>query len=283
MDNVPFSMLGNSFFKIYLLGKEEKTMVECGVSGVIPVILKELIKADVRRILVMHAHFDHVCGLPLLKEIYPQAVVAASEKAASVLARNSVVERFFREDRAMTDTLSGPARDFIRPDKINIDEIVCDGDRLHIGKGQSLHIMSAPGHSPCSILAYFPEEETVFCSDSAGFPVDSKTSFPIYFDGFTDYIETIKKIMELSVNFLAGAHDEVVRGQKLVRDYLENSLDWAEKTREYVTRGLKEGIESETLAKKLFDQFYRDRLKIYTQDNILLCCRLIVKRSEEAI
>lgn len=106
-------LLGNGHFNIYLAGGEEKVIIEGAVSGVIPLLDRQVKETrsggEVSRLVAMHAHFDHVCWLPGMSRIFPGARTAASEKAADVLSRPSVVAHFFREDRAMTGILKTTA------------------------------------------------------------------------------------------------------------------------------------------------------------------------------
>ncbi len=288
-------VLGNRHFNIYLAGAGEMAVIEGGVSRAIPVLARQINEirglGGVSRLVLMHAHFDHVCGLPGLKELFPAARVAASAKAAAVLAKPSVVSGFFREDGAMTAALNDqdgdsgrqdPGVEFIPPATLPVDEIIPDGAVWRLGPDFSLHFNQAPGHSPCSLMAYCPEEEVLFSSDSAGFPVDDRMVFPIFFDGYHAYVRTIRKMLDLPVSVLAGAHEEIINGRQRVREFLLRALEWAESTRSMVLEAGGRGVDREQLAGKLFSRFYRGRLRMYTAENIMICCRLIVKRSVEA-
>ncbi|MHB8157710.1 MAG: MBL fold metallo-hydrolase [Desulfocucumaceae bacterium] len=288
-------VLGNSHFRIYLIGSEQKILLECGVSGVVPLVKSQVEEKSCKRVghlVAMHAHFDHVCGIPGLQGIFSEAVTAASQKAAEVLSRLSVLERFFKEDAAMTETLQGlnhtgcevggGAGSFTPPAGITVGRVINDGELWQLGTGLSVHFSLAPGHSPCGLVAYCPEKEILFSSDSAGFPVDKKTVFPIFFDGYQAYVQTLKRMMDLPVTVLAGAHEDIINGRREVADYLHLALAWAEEIREEIIDGLRRGIDRETLARRIFDRFYRGNLKIYTGENIMLCSRLIVKRAEES-
>lgn len=288
-------VLGNCHFNVYLAGTEEKVVIEGGVSGVIPALSRQVNDmggpGGVSRLVVMHAHFDHVCGLPGLKGFFPAAGVAASARAASVLAKPAVVSGFFREDRAMTATLrdmdgDGHPQDsggeFIPPATLTVDEIIPEGAVWRLGPNFSLQFSPAPGHSPCSLMAYSPEEEVLFSSDSAGFPVDKLMVFPIFFDGYHAYVQTIRKMLDLPVSVLAGAHEEIVTGRRQVRESLRRALDWAESTRAMVEEAVSRGVDREKLAGEIFSRFYRGRLRMYTVENIMVCCRLIIKRSIDA-
>ncbi|KJS12861.1 MAG: hypothetical protein JL56_10435 [Desulfotomaculum sp. BICA1-6] len=283
-------VLGNQLFNVYLVGKENKIIVECAVSGIIPKLKKQAAEmggiGNIERLVIMHAHFDHVCGLPGLRGLFPTARVAASAKAADILARETVVENFFREDKAMTVTLkeSGhdgdvPAESIAHPRTLPIDEIIQDKQVLHLANDFNLYFHHAPGHSPCSLMAYSPEDEILFSSDSAGFPVDEQMVFPIFFHSYELYIQTIRRMLELSINVLAAAHGDVITGPSNVRSYLKLALYWAERVRHMVLEAVKRGDDREEVAVRIFDLFYHSRLKIYTPENIMMCSRLIVKRA----
>lgn len=91
-------MLGNRHFNYFIAGKKEAAIVECGVTGSV-VSLKtqwDMLqrRPDVRFLIIMHAHFDHVCGVPTLKELFPDAVVLASEKAKEALCKAKIINDF---------------------------------------------------------------------------------------------------------------------------------------------------------------------------------------------
>lgn len=283
-------VLGNDHFRLYLAGLDDKVLIEGGVSGILPVVRRQAAvmapdASHVGRIVVMHAHFDHVCGIPGLLEIFTKARTWGSAGAAEVMSRPKITAGFFSQDTEMSRTLgvdAGAVRSGGEPPKIDIQNIINDGAEWALGKGFSLRFTSTPGHSPCSLTAYCPEEEILFSSDSAGFPVEKNMVFPIFFDGYRDYVQSIKRMMKIPVSVLAGAHEEIITGRRQVREYLQMALDWAEKTREFVVREKRSGTGREELSQKIYDWFYRGRLKIYTRQNIMLCSGLIVKRSLEA-
>lgn len=283
-------VLGNDYFRLYLAGSDPMILIEGGVSGIIPLVKQQLKDMQVNgpkvsRLVVMHAHFDHVCGVPGLCAILKNPETWASARAAAILARPNILAGFFSQDCAMTENIGqspGIVPLGMPPEKIDIQNIIIDGTVWRLGKGISLRFMSAPGHSPCSITAYCPEEEILFCSDSAGFPVDNNTIFPIFFDGFSNYVQTVKKMAEMPVSVLAGAHGEIIFGRRQVKEHLQRALHWAEKTRDLVLEEQRRGADREELSRIIFEMFFRGRLEIYTRDNIMLCSELIVRRSIES-
>lgn len=287
-------VLGNRLFNVYLAGTEEKVLLECAVSGLIPLLEKQVHEAGgaagLKRLVVMHAHFDHVCGLPGLRGLFPTARSAGSAKAADILGREKVVANFFREDAAMTVTLarweekSGlpPTPGFTPPRTLPLDEIIPDGAVWHLSPGFNLYFYHAPGHSPCSLMAYSPEEEVLFFSDCAGFPVDDRMIFPVFFQRYDAYVETIKRMLELPVSVLAGAHGDIITGTPAVRSFLESALGWAEWAGSVTSKAVRSGTDPDEVAARIFKLFYHHRLRMYTPENIMMCSRLIVKRAMEA-
>ena len=69
--------LGNHLFHFFVVGQKQSVIVECGVSGAVAICggngpsctpgLRSL------QLLAMHAHFDHICGIPHLLEFFPKA------------------------------------------------------------------------------------------------------------------------------------------------------------------------------------------------------------------
>ena len=89
---------GNKHFRHYLVGKNHDLLIECGVTASANQFIKQLVDSRIGapdKLLVMHAHFDHVCGIPVLKHNFPDAKVLSSAAAAKVLKNPKVVEKIF--------------------------------------------------------------------------------------------------------------------------------------------------------------------------------------------
>ncbi|MBF7082429.1 MBL fold metallo-hydrolase [Desulfallas sp. Bu1-1] len=283
------TVLGNRHFYLYAVGSGPAVILEGGVSAVVPAVAKQAETAvspgEVGHLVVMHAHFDHVCGIPGLRKIFPNARVAGSAEAGKVLRRSKIVARFFREDAAVTGAMReqgllegppGPAAE-----TMEIDREINDGEKWDLGQGVTLYFYHAPGHSPCSIMAYLPGGEVLFSSDSAGFPISDNRLFPIFFAGYGDYLKTIDRMRELPVQILAGAHEQIVRGREQVRRFLDLARAEAERLRETVVDARRRGLDVQATAGLLFEQYYTGNLLIYSEQNIRLCCEILTRRSLE--
>ncbi|WP_054694608.1 MBL fold metallo-hydrolase [Desulfosarcina cetonica] len=183
------TVFGNDHFRHYLVGEYQDVMIECGVTASAKHFVSQLTDSGRHapdKLLVMHAHFDHVCGIPELKRHFPDAEVLASPAAAKVLDNPKVVAGFFDQDDqivgdlghddAKADTGQSP-----RPKRITVDQTVSGGERITLKGGGTLELIDAPGHSPCGLAAWFEKDRVLFVSDALGFQISDDTIFPIFF------------------------------------------------------------------------------------------------------
>lgn len=282
--------LGNPYFHYYIIGKKHAVLVECGVTAGVQSMLAEweLLsdKPEIIKMLAMHAHFDHVCGIPALKERFPHAQVAASQEAVPVLRNPSIMESFFAQDDAMSDVMvkrrvldnkpvSAPVKE------ITVDCILGEGSTLMVDNSIKLEIIAAPGHSPCGLAAYLPGEQVMFLSDAAGFQINEKEIFPIFFQSYSLYIDTIKRLAAFPARVLAVPHGRIISVSE-VPVFYQRSLQAAEFAYNWIRELLDSGTELSKLRQILFQHYYRDDLQIYTPDNIYTCVDLLIKRTKQA-
>lgn len=200
-------------------------MIEAGVTWSVPQIIKQLEELEIapeelQYLIISHAHFDHVCGIPGLKKAFPNLQILASEAAAKVLLKAKVVTGFFSEDIALAENLrrKGHITQTVptpeTPETINVDMVVTEGEQLDLGKGSIMYFSLLPGHSPCNTAAYLPLEQVLFASDCGGYPINVDTIFPMYFAGYEDYVTSLQKLRNIDVSVLAVPHELLLVGSR---------------------------------------------------------------------
>jgi glyoxylase-like metal-dependent hydrolase (beta-lactamase superfamily II) len=131
------------FFPVncYLIEEEhELTLIDAAMPFSVQGIQREAVrlKKPVTRIILTHAHMDHVGALDALKKLLPQAKVYISERDAALLAG----DRSLRAGEPQTPVKgSVPSKVTTRP-----DVLLYDGDIIG-----SLTAISTPGHTPGSM------------------------------------------------------------------------------------------------------------------------------------
>jgi len=234
--------------RIYLLGRRESTvyllkgdgeywLIGGGMVHIVSDVLDQIGHANIqeeaiRRIFVLHSHFDH-CGIvPFFKRRWPWVRISASERAKNLLSTPKVVGAIEALNRKML-TRYGRQKEAERLDLefdgIAVDAVVKDGDRLGCG-GLQIEVLEVPGHSACSIALYVPGEKALFGSDAGGIPFGEEI-FTAANSDFDRYVESLKRMDRLAVDVYLAEHYGARTGDE-ARRYLKASLDSALKTRQ---------------------------------------------------
>lgn len=276
---------------MFVVGEKKAAIVECAVSGAVANFKEQwpdvAPQPTVTHLVAMHAHFDHICGIPTLQELFPTALVTTNAAAARVMGKAKVMAGFFEQDRAMVDVLLqegilAKAVDVPESGTIVTQMVLADEDVLKIEPGCSLKTIAAPGHSPCSMAMYMPEDKVLFMSDVTGFQISDEEIFPIFFQGYEMYIDSILRVQGYPARLLALPHETIWSGSDIPAFY-ERALKAARQAFATIRDMSETGLAPEEMARTLFDHYYRGDLQIYTPENINLCVNLLIKRVQECL
>jgi len=278
-------ILGNNYFHFYLIkGNDACALVEIGVSATIDILLEQLssLKLKPDFLIVTHPHSDHVTGLDFLKRSFPEAKVMAGEGAESFLNHPKAIKSTITEDHYMMKSIASHGLVTHRPTITSVPSLsgcmaMRDGDELDLG-GLTIHLLDVKGHSPGNILIHIPVLKTVLASDSLGNHYPKQGFFPTFFTGYADYMATIDHLSALNPEILGLAHNGLFSKDEDIKDIFQKSRDAANYVKKYV---INDCCDSETTAKNLFKFYYKDELTVYSPENILNCCRLLVRRVRE--
>ena len=195
------------------------TIIDTSLSFAPKRILKQLAglgyaPVDVKRILITHAHPDHVGGLQELQKA-TGAEVYASEPERGVIQDGQVVVGPPKEK------LSGIVKFLPLPKatfpSTPVARVLRDGDVLEEVMG-GLHVVSTPGHAPGHLAFWQPERKILFCGDvmMAMWPGRLTLPFRMVTVDMDENIRSLKKLAELDTQVLCMGH-----GIPLVRDTSE--------------------------------------------------------------
>ncbi|MDQ7781368.1 MAG: MBL fold metallo-hydrolase [Desulfomonilaceae bacterium] len=277
-------MLGNYFFNLYFVqGKQAGALIEVGVSAIVDDVIGQMEAVGIvpTFLVVTHPHADHVTGLAGLRKRYPEALVVAPDGAREFLDHPKAAEGLILEDGRIAEFLESHG---IRPGRPPVDEppslenclTARDGDEMDLG-GRTLRFIRVTGHSPGAVAVHVPEIEALLLSDSLGFRYPGRGVFPLFFTGYSDYMETLDRLRSLEPAVVGPAHQGPLTGIH-INEAFDESRRLAMELRDKIR---KDPRDPDEIAGDVFETYYRDEMTMYTEENILNCAQLVVKRARE--
>ena len=186
----------------------------------------------IRRIVILHSHFDHCGMVPFLKRRWPWVTVTGSQKSQDLLRKPKVIDSIEIMNQAMIAhnglAEKGQTLD-LRFTGIEVESAVSDGEILTCSD-LSLEILEVPGHSSCSIAVYIPEEKALFASDAGGIPFGDKI-FTAANSNFDRYQQSLQKMAAKDVDIYLAEHYGALAGEK-GRRFIRNAITAAAETRQ---------------------------------------------------
>lgn len=279
-------VLGNYYFNLYLVkGKSASALIEVGVSGVVDTVISQLEHLNVSPtyLIVTHPHSDHITGLAGLQERFPGAGVVAGEGTKKFLDHPKALDSVLYEDQYMTKMLSSFG---ISPGRSPLSELPClenhtvvkDVHEIDLG-GIVLRCIKVKGHSPGGVAVHIPDIRALILSDSLGFHFPGRGFLPLFFTGYSDYLATLDHLMSLRPEILGLAHQGPLIGSDA-----ENAFKISRQATLDILSGIKDDQrESDEIADGIFNEYYKDEFRMYSEKNIRGCAQLLVRRIREVL
>lgn len=272
-------IVGEEQFCHYVIrGHHGTALVEVGVTATAEMVARHLTDIGVNPdyLVVTHPHVDHITGLAFLKKAFPHSTVICGHGAAAFLRHTSVVTSIIHDDRYISRILAYTNAPSPTIDDLSSAQVQGDGDRLDLG-AVTLEFLDVRGHAPGHIAIYVPEMEALFPSDALGYYLPPANFFPLYFTGFSFFMDSMRRLKALRPKILGTTHRGYFEGSEI-----SDVFSQAENEALSLCRRIRsDGRDENTVAEELFQLYYCEELGIYSPENIRECCRLLVRRSRE--
>ena len=233
-------LLGTEESCSYLLeGNRESMIINGGLNYSIPNLLDQfrqfgIDESRIKKILVLHAHFDHVGIIPYFRQRYPEIEILASPRGWEILSMPKAIKTINEFSRLMAER-------FGRMNIYNHYDLdwdngfrgsaVSEGDHLDLGQ-MAVEIYATPGHSSCSLSAYVPSVRALFPSDGGGVPFGDTTIISGN-SNFTRFQQSIEKLKGFAADYICADHYGYIAGDE-AKHFFENTAQKAAEYRVYL-------------------------------------------------
>ena len=268
------------------MGRRSHTLVEPGVSSTAELIVDQikllgLEVSSISRLVLMHAHADHITGAPILKKMMPGLKVMAGSETQRLLAKEKIQRIFAREDREISNRLLkleaiDKHAPVAAPLEGIVDEIINPGHVLRLD-GLSLEVLDAPGHCLGGIALWEPEEGILFCSDYLGFFLPPDRFVPNFYVNLDDYMATFEYLSRLGPVCVCPGHCGAYSGEESLRFIAQgrSEVEWVCK---FVRGHCETPARLEQVAEELFRRYYVREATMFSAESTRYCMELIIRR-----
>ncbi|MBL7204373.1 MAG: MBL fold metallo-hydrolase [Desulfobacteraceae bacterium] len=257
-------LLGKRESCVYLIdGGNEYALLGGGMAYIIPDILKQvdlfgIDESKVTRIIVHHAHFDHVGIVPFFKKRWPHMKVLASRRAKEILSNSEIINTIVKLNTQLLSKYGlKHTADQLGLDitEIQVDQVISEGDII-ISGDTSLEVLETPGHSTCSISIYIPQDRILSTSDAGGIPFGNSILTAAN-SNFGLYMQSLRKMQKYDVEFHLSEHHGVSTEED-ARTFITRSIESAELTRSMIKESYKRTSNLEVTSEEI-TEFYMNQ------------------------
>jgi glyoxylase-like metal-dependent hydrolase (beta-lactamase superfamily II) len=285
------TLLGSELFNLYLVRGETNAIIEGGVSAVAYPFLNHLNQLNVQpesisHLIILHSHFDHMMVFLLLKSRYPWIKIASSVLNHKTFSNDRIMGKLFDSDRRMTLALMekgliSEAPTLTPSAPFTLDLPLEEGSILDLGKGVRIRFLETPGHSPDCLSAYLENEETLFCTDAAGFYTPPDFFRPNYWYHLGEAEKSLDKMKAIDPQTLCRGHYGAISGREEVRRHLKMGRQCIEDFKSYVLGRIQEGWSMDKITEEVTERFSKGFLQFFSPEDNQRLWRLLVQRTLE--
>lgn len=200
-------------------------------------------------VFLTHSHYDHISGIPYIREEWPDVIVVTAPHGKIVMEKESArrVMREMNEAAASVYGLSAPVYD---EKGLRADLALEDGQTVDLNEWHVTAI-AAPGHTR-DCLAYWIKrdgcrETMMVCCETAGVYVDEIGFTPCFLVGFQMSLDSIGKMQQVGADILIGPHygildqeripdiwEQCVRDTKRAGERMMEAIAWTDNVDEQI-------------------------------------------------
>lgn len=247
-----------------VMGKYRVVQIDAGPTFMGPAYLNDIIellgkKRQPDYLFFTHWHFDHVGSAPYLLRHFSEMRLGGSKKLIKLLEQERVIETIARLNQGLVKKYN-KAKEFVQQDfdygALNVDRVIKNGDVIDLGGGESIEVISTPGHTWDSLSFFLPHSRTILAGEAVGIiPGDDFWVSPQFLSSYDDYILSIQRIREKEPKVIVMGHHQVVK--EATEKFFNASLSDCRTFRTMIEQYLKEAqMDQEKVIQRIKDEEY---------------------------
>ena len=158
-------------------------------------------------VLLSHTHYDHLGGIPYLRQEWPDLKVFGAAYGKQVLERPGALKR-------IRDLAENAAKRYMGPDApapeyndedLRIDKVVGNGDVISLGD-RTIRVYETKGHTNCSLTYFIEEDSILFASESTGVYEGNGKMHPSILTSYQEVVDSIEISRAINAKHIYSPH-----------------------------------------------------------------------------
>lgn len=173
-----------------------------------------------------HSHFDHVGSASYFKKVWPDLVVAGSERCSEILRKPRAVKLMRDLNVEGLKTFNGSGLGPINEkgfESFELDLLVQPNQTIEVGPGLSVVALNTPGHTWDFMSYWIPERKILIASEAVATYETGGYLQPEFLVDFDAYIESLNVLKKLGARIVCPGHYVVFTDEDALR-HIEDSF-----------------------------------------------------------
>ena len=231
-----------------ILGSHSAILMDCGISfcavETVEQIKKTLGCRPLSAIILSHSHYDHITGLPWIRQAFPDVPVYAHPYTKAVFAKAGALATIQQLCRNAQMLYGAPFHggDFSNA-QLETTHLLTDGKTLPFDDSY-LQVIFTPGHTKDAVSVDFPSEKITWICETLGVPRPDGRVQPCFLSSYLDTLNSLERISHLgerqyivshtsgvlslaqSAEFLALSQEAVTHSAELIAELFRTGKDY---------------------------------------------------------